>query len=71
MRVLQVWRTRSTCVIRVSPECHREFQPSFTEVARAWTKVPEVDRDQHFFATIDFDDAMMVFQKVRFSSKVL
>lgn len=43
----------------------REFQPSFNTVAKAWTKVSPVDRDQHFFATVDFDDAMLVFQKAR------
>jgi hypothetical protein len=26
--------------------------------------VPKADRDSHFFATLDFDDAQIVFQKV-------
>lgn len=42
----------------------REFDPSWKAVAHAWSKAPETERNQHFFATLDFDDAQLVFQKV-------
>lgn len=48
---------------------HRDFDPSFNAVAKAWTKVPAAERDSHFFATADFDNAMGVFQKVRCLSR--
>ncbi|KAG0707730.1 hypothetical protein DFH29DRAFT_994754 [Suillus ampliporus] len=41
----------------------KEFDPSFTTVAKAWAAAPKEKRDQHFFATIDFDDGYAVFQK--------
>lgn len=41
-----------------------EFEPSFTAVAKAWTKTAKDDRNSHFFATLDFDDAQMIFQQV-------
>lgn len=44
---------------------HREFDPSFTTVAKAWAKVPAEQRNSHFFATADFDNAMGTFSKVR------
>ncbi|KAK7014849.1 hypothetical protein R3P38DRAFT_2997956 [Favolaschia claudopus] len=46
----------------------KEFNPSWVEVARAWTKAPAVHRNNHFFATIDFDDGGLVFQKLGLSS---
>ncbi|KAI0780830.1 oligosaccharyl transferase subunit OST3/OST6 family [Trametes elegans] len=42
----------------------KEFDPSFNAVAKAWTKVPPAERDSHFFATVDFDGSMGVFQKL-------
>ncbi|CDO71218.1 hypothetical protein BN946_scf184863.g13 [Trametes cinnabarina] len=42
----------------------KEFDPAFNAVAKAWTKVPQAERDSHFFATADFDSAMTVFQKL-------
>ncbi len=44
----------------------REFDPSWVAVAKAWSKVPPSERDSHFFATIDFDDGQMIFQRVGF-----
>lgn len=41
-----------------------EFDPSFTAVAKAWTTVSEPERSDHFWATLDFDEAQQVFQKV-------
>jgi OST3 / OST6 family, transporter family len=42
----------------------REFDPSWKSVAKAWSKVSPSDRDSHFFATLDFDSAQALFQKV-------
>lgn len=42
----------------------REFNPAWETVAKAWTKTPTEHRDIHFFATIDFDTAQTVFQRV-------
>ncbi|OJT15729.1 Dolichyl-diphosphooligosaccharide--protein glycosyltransferase subunit 3 [Trametes pubescens] len=46
----------------------KDFDPSFNAVAKAWTKVPAAERDSHFFATVDFDNAMGVFQKLGLQS---
>ena len=42
----------------------REFGPAWDTVAKAWTKTPAEHKNTHFFATIDFDDAQPVFQRV-------
>ncbi|KAH9981279.1 oligosaccharyl transferase subunit OST3/OST6 family [Lactifluus volemus] len=42
----------------------REFDPSWKSVAKAWSKVSPSDRDSHFFATLDFDSAQALFQKL-------
>ena len=42
----------------------REFGPSWNTVAKAWAKTSEEHRNSHFFATIDFDNAQSVFQRV-------
>ncbi|KAG1715701.1 hypothetical protein ID866_1464 [Astraeus odoratus] len=42
----------------------REFDPSFHAVAKAWATAPPQHRDYHFFASVDFDDAHQVFQKL-------
>ena len=44
----------------------RQFAPSWDAVAKAWTRVNPEHRDSHFFATLDFDSAPAVFQKVLF-----
>jgi len=46
----------------------KEFEPSFNEIAKAWTTVPPAERDSHFFATLDFDNGMAVFQKLGIQS---
>jgi oligosaccharyltransferase complex subunit gamma len=46
----------------------REFNPAWDTVAKAWTKAPTEHRNTHFFATIDFDNAQSVFQKVSHES---
>ncbi|KAF5358315.1 hypothetical protein D9756_001560 [Leucocoprinus leucothites] len=46
----------------------REFGPAWDAVAKAWTKAPQDTRDNHFFATLDFDDGPTVFQKLGLSS---
>ncbi|KZP11962.1 oligosaccharyl transferase subunit OST3/OST6 family [Athelia psychrophila] len=45
-----------------------EFDPSFTAVAKAWTTVSEPERSDHFWATLDFDEAQQVFQKLSLAS---
>ncbi|TCD71887.1 oligosaccharyl transferase subunit ost3/OST6 [Steccherinum ochraceum] len=46
----------------------KDFDPSFKEVGRAWSGVAAEQRDSHFFATLDFDHAMTVFQKLGIQS---
>ncbi|KXN89246.1 Dolichyl-diphosphooligosaccharide--protein glycosyltransferase subunit 3 [Leucoagaricus sp. SymC.cos] len=46
----------------------REFDPAWNAIAKAWTSVPQEQRDNHFFATLDFDDGPTVFQKLGLSS---
>ncbi|KAF4576579.1 OST3/OST6 family protein [Pleurotus pulmonarius] len=46
----------------------REFDPSWVEVAKAWSKTPKEQRDQHFFATLDFDNSQVTFQKLGLQS---
>jgi len=46
----------------------REFDPSWNAVAKAWSTVPRSERDNHFFATLDFDDGHTVFQKLGLAS---
>jgi len=46
----------------------KEFNPSWNAVAKAWSKAPKVHRDNHFFATLDFDDGQLVFQKLGLAS---
>ena len=43
---------------------NREFDSSWKSVAAAWTRVPKEHYDNHFFATLDFDNGYTVFQKV-------
>lgn len=45
----------------------REFGPSWDTVAKAWATTPTEHRDSHFFATIDYDNAQAVFQRVSFN----
>jgi OST3 / OST6 family, transporter family len=50
----------------------REFGPSWTAVANSWNRVSPEQRNQHFFATLDFEDGAATFQRVRsFSHPVL
>ncbi|KAF8894631.1 oligosaccharyl transferase subunit OST3/OST6 family [Infundibulicybe gibba] len=46
----------------------KEFDPAWTVVARAWSTTPKEHRDNHFFATLDFDNGQMVFQRLGLSS---
>jgi oligosaccharyltransferase complex subunit gamma len=50
--------------------CHpcRAFEPSWTAVAKSWRRVPNEQRDQHFFATLDFEDGSTIFQRLGLSS---
>ena len=44
---------------------NREFDPSWNAVGKAWTYTSPDTRNQHFFATLDFDEGTSVFQRVR------
>ncbi|KAI0062272.1 dolichyl-diphosphooligosaccharide-protein glycotransferase [Artomyces pyxidatus] len=46
----------------------KQFDPSWVSVAKAWSTAPKDHRDQHFFATLDFDDGTTVFQKLGMQS---
>ncbi|KAJ6496693.1 hypothetical protein C8R47DRAFT_353361 [Mycena vitilis] len=46
----------------------KEFNPSWNAVAKAWSKTPQVHRDNHFFGTLDFDNGQTVFQKLGLAS---
>ncbi|KAJ6547581.1 oligosaccharyl transferase subunit OST3/OST6 family [Mycena capillaripes] len=46
----------------------KEFSPSWNAVAKSWAKTPKAHRDNHFFATLDFDDGQTVFQKLGLAS---
>ncbi|KIM29014.1 hypothetical protein M408DRAFT_329052 [Serendipita vermifera MAFF 305830] len=46
----------------------REFAPHFATIAKAWSKVTPEQRDQHFFATLDFADAVEVFRRLQLVS---
>ena len=63
MRSVQVSRAP---FLRLNPSntSAREFDPSFNAVAKAWSAAPKVHRDNHFFATAEFDESIKVFQKV-------
>ncbi|EJU05753.1 hypothetical protein DACRYDRAFT_62405 [Dacryopinax primogenitus] len=45
-----------------------DFNPSFKSVAKAWSKVHSAERDQHFFATLDFLEGQDVFKRLGLSS---
>ncbi|KAG7092494.1 hypothetical protein E1B28_008845 [Marasmius oreades] len=42
----------------------KEFEPSWNAVAQSWKSAPKEHRDNHFFATLDFDEAPTVFQQL-------
>jgi len=46
--------------------CHpcQQFDPAWRAVAKSWSQVPARQRNQHFFATVDFDEAPSVFQQL-------
>ncbi|THH16348.1 hypothetical protein EW146_g4281 [Bondarzewia mesenterica] len=46
----------------------KEFDPSWAAVAKAWSTAPRSERNQHFFATLDFDDGQQIFQKLGLAS---
>jgi len=50
--------------------CHpcKVFDPSWTAVAKSWSRVPREQRDQHFFASLDFEDGSTIFQRLGLSS---
>ncbi len=42
----------------------RQFDPAWLAIAKAWSQTSSNHRNEHFFATLDFDEAPTVFQKV-------
>ncbi|KAG6909699.1 hypothetical protein DXG01_015900 [Tephrocybe rancida] len=46
----------------------KDFDPSWQAVAKAWSTVAKPHRDEHFFATLDFDDGQTTFQKLGLQS---
>ncbi|KAF5380810.1 hypothetical protein D9615_003969 [Tricholomella constricta] len=51
-----------------SPKRTWEFEPSWNAVGEAWATVPKEHRDNHFFATLDFDNGQTTFQKLGLQS---
>ncbi|KAJ7790583.1 dolichyl-diphosphooligosaccharide-protein glycotransferase [Mycena olivaceomarginata] len=49
---------------RNSCEPCKGFAPSWTAVAKAWSKVPQAHRDSHFFGLVDFVDSPRVIRKL-------
>ncbi|KAJ7582693.1 hypothetical protein C8J56DRAFT_955499 [Mycena floridula] len=45
-----------------------EFDPSWKTVSKAWASASKEHRDNHFFGTLDFDDAPSVFQQLGLAS---
>ncbi|KAH7889676.1 hypothetical protein F5I97DRAFT_1801624 [Phlebopus sp. FC_14] len=46
----------------------KEFDPSFVAVANSWSTVPQEHRDNHFFATADFDESFNIFKRLAINS---
>ncbi|ESK97005.1 dolichyl-diphosphooligosaccharide-protein glycotransferase [Moniliophthora roreri MCA 2997] len=46
----------------------KEFEPSWNAVAQAWSSTSKEHRDNHFFGTLDFDEAPSVFQQLGLAS---
>ncbi|KAK4684548.1 oligosaccharyltransferase complex subunit gamma, partial [Tremellales sp. Uapishka_1] len=42
----------------------QEFDKSFHQVASSWKRQSQFERDQHFFAQLDFSDGQAVYQKL-------
>ncbi|KAJ6556388.1 dolichyl-diphosphooligosaccharide-protein glycotransferase [Mycena capillaripes] len=40
------------------------FHPSWTAIAKAWSKVPPAHRDRHFFGTVDFVDSPRIIRSL-------
>ncbi|ODN88406.1 oligosaccharyltransferase complex subunit gamma [Cryptococcus wingfieldii CBS 7118] len=47
--------------------CHN-FDPSFSQVADSWARLPRSARDQHFFAKLDFADGQAVYSQLGLTS---
>ncbi|KAJ7825168.1 hypothetical protein B0H13DRAFT_2122691 [Mycena leptocephala] len=50
---------------RASCDPCKQFHPSWTVVAKAWSRVSKTHRDSHFFATLDVTDAPGVIRRLR------
>lgn len=64
MSAMQVSSSYLISLPQLTTIAHREFDPSWNAVAKAWATAPRKHKDTHFFATLDFDNGQSVFQKV-------
>ncbi|KAF8590605.1 oligosaccharyl transferase subunit OST3/OST6 family [Ramaria rubella] len=46
----------------------KELDPSFRALGKAWSKVPGANKDDHFFATLDFENGKETFRKLGLNS---
>jgi len=46
----------------------KELDPPFKTIGKAWAKADPKDKQQHFFATLDFEDGKQTFQALGVSS---
>jgi len=46
----------------------KHFHPSFLTIGKAWTKVAKKDRNNHFFASLDFADGQSTFRQLGLNS---
>jgi oligosaccharyltransferase complex subunit gamma len=54
----------SSCFGHSCKMVSRDFNPSWNAVGKAWSSTKKEHRDDHFFATLDFDIGQTTFQKV-------
>ncbi|WVO14155.1 hypothetical protein L204_101786 [Cryptococcus depauperatus] len=46
----------------------RQFDPAFSHVSDSWARLPKAQRDQHFFARLDFADGQEIYSQLGLSS---
>ncbi|OXH16078.1 oligosaccharyltransferase complex subunit gamma [Cryptococcus neoformans A1-35-8] len=44
------------------------FDPSYSQVADSWARLPKSQRDQHFFARLDFADGQAIYNQLGLTS---
>jgi oligosaccharyltransferase complex subunit gamma len=48
----------------ISPNSGSDFHPAFELLSSSWRRKPTYERDQHFFASLDFPDGQAVFSRL-------